>query len=94
MQIDRTRGRARDGPSVTRNGIHDDVSYETQIAAINPCLIRSAERQKAGLFSLNGVNLEPLSKTIELGRGLAEYRAGITARAFENSRLKVRPANE
>ena len=92
VQIDRTPlpGQAPDGPSDWRNGIHDDFYYESQIAVQDPKLIRMAERQKAGLFSLHGVELAPIGRTIEIGRKLAVYRAGITSRAFRASQQRLR----
>jgi hypothetical protein len=91
-QIDRNppAGQAADRPSDWRNGIHDDIYYEAQIAVQDPKLIRMAERQKAGLFTLHGVDLAPVEKLVELGRKLADYRAQITARAFEASRKRLR----
>ena len=91
-QIDRNppAGQAADRPSDWRNGIHDDIYYEAQIAVQDPKLIRTAERQKAGLFTLHGVDLAPVGKLVELGRKLADYRAQITARAFEASRKRLR----
>jgi creatinine amidohydrolase/Fe(II)-dependent formamide hydrolase-like protein len=91
-QIDSTPGRERDARVDTRNGMHDDVYYEAQIAALDPALIRAAQREKAGLLTLHGVNMAPIARTIELGRKLAEYRAGITARAFRASQERLRPA--
>ncbi len=73
-----------------RNGIHDDLYYEAQVAVQDPSLIRMNQRIKAGDFSLHGVALAPIDKTVELGRNLAEYRAGITARAFKQSQLRLR----
>jgi creatinine amidohydrolase len=73
-----------------RNGMHDDVYYEAQTAVQDPKLIRAEQRIKAGLFTLHGVNMAPISKTVELGRKLAVYRAGITARAFQASLKKLR----
>jgi hypothetical protein len=32
-----------------------------------------------------------MAKLIEIGRKLTEYRAGITAKAFDASKLKLRP---
>ncbi len=92
VQIDKTppRGESSTRPAHTRNGIHDDVYYEAQIAVQDPKLIRADERIKAGLMSIHGVNLAPVAKTIELGKKLAEYRAGITKRAFENSQAQLR----
>jgi hypothetical protein len=91
-QIDRTppAGQAADRPSDWRNGIHDDVYYEAQIAVQDPKLIRTAERLKAGLFTLHGVDLAPVEKLVDLGRKLADYRAQITARAFEASKKRLR----
>ena len=89
-QIDTTAGRPRDARTDTRNGMHDDIYYEAQIAVQDPKLIRAEQRQKAGLLTLHGVNEAPISKTIEIGKKLAEYRAGITARAFEASKKRLR----
>jgi hypothetical protein len=89
-QIDTTPGRQKDARTDTRNGMHDDIYYEAQIAVQDPKLIRAEQRQKAGLLSLHGVNEAPISKTIDIGKKLAEYRAGITARAFEASKQRLR----
>jgi hypothetical protein len=91
-QIDRTppRGESQDRPADWRNGIHDDIYYEAQIAVQDPKLIRMEQRMKAGLFSLHGVELAPIGRTIELGQGLAAYRADITARAFRASQQRLR----
>jgi len=92
-QIDRTapQGLSPDRPADWRNGLHDDVYYEAQIAVQDPAHIRMAERVKAGLFTLHGVELAPIDKTIELGKKLAAYRAGITAKAFRASQQRLRP---
>lgn len=91
-QIDRTPppGEAQDRPADWRNGIHDDIYYEAQIAVQDPKLIRMDQRLKAGLFSLHGVELAPISRTIEIGEKLATYRAGITAKAFQASQSRLR----
>ena len=89
-QIDETPGQPRDQPGHTRNGIHDDVYYEAQIAVQDPSLIRWTQRERAGLLSLHGVDLRPLKRLVDVGRKLAEYRAGITARAFTASQRRLR----
>lgn len=89
-QIDSTPGRPRDSRTDTRNGMHDDIYYEAQIAVQDPKLIRAEQRQKAGLLTLHGVNEAPISNTIDIGKKLAEYRAGITAKAFEASKQRLR----
>ena len=83
-------GQARDRRADTRNGMHDDIYYEAQIAVQDPALIRAAQRAKAKQLTLHGVDLSNTKKTVELGRKLAEYRAGITAKAFDASRKKLR----
>lgn len=83
-------GEASDTRTDWRNGIHDDLYYEAQIAVQSPTLIRREQRKKAGLFTLHGVNLDPIDKTIALGKKLALYRAKITARAFHASQRHLR----
>lgn len=69
----------------TRNEYHDDYHYSSIIATVDPEHIRAEQRMKAGLFSINGVDLNPLEKTVENGRKLVEYRAEITARAIRRA---------
>lgn len=69
----------------TRNQYHDDYHYSSIIATTDPERIRARQRIAAGLFSINGVDLNPLEQTIENGRRLVEYRAEITARAIRAS---------
>jgi hypothetical protein len=89
-QVDETPGQPRDQPTHTRNGIHDDVYYEAQMAVQEPSLIRWAQRERDGLLSLHGVDLRPQDRLVDMGRKLAEYRAGITARAFAASQRRLR----
>ena len=93
VQINKTPppGMTPEQPIAVRNGIHDDIYYEAQVAVQDPALIRAQERQKAGLFSLHGVELAPVGRTVQLGRDLAKYRAEITARAFKSSQKQLRP---
>jgi hypothetical protein len=92
VQIDKTApaGQPADRRTDTRNGMHDDIYYEAQTAVQDPRLIRVEQRLKAGLFTLHGVDLAPIEKTVALGRELAVYRAGITARAFQASQKRLR----
>jgi creatinine amidohydrolase len=93
-QVDSAAGRTRDARVDTRNGMHDDIYYEAQIAVQDPKLIRADQRKKAGQLTLHGVNLDPISKTVEIGKKLAEYRAGITAKAFLASQARLRGATK
>lgn len=69
----------------TRNEYHDDYHYSSIIATTDPTRIRAQQRMDAGLFSINGVDLAPLARTIANGRRLVEYRAEITARAIREA---------
>jgi hypothetical protein len=96
VQIDETprEGQAADRRSDTRNGMHDDIYYEAQTAVQDPALIRESERRDAGLLSLHGVDMTDMDAIVELGRKLAEYRAGITARAFRASLAELRGGSD
>ena len=69
----------------TRDEYHDDYHYSSIIATTDPTRIRVEQRRKEGLFSINGVDLDPLEQTIENGRRLVQYRAEITARAIRRA---------
>jgi hypothetical protein len=90
-QINKAPGQPADARTDTRNGMHDDIYYEAQIAVVDPVLIRAEPRRKAGLLSLHGVDESDVKRLVETGRKLAEYRAGITAQAFKASQLRLRP---
>lgn len=95
-QINKTPGQPADARTDTRNGMHDDIYYESQIAVMDPRLIRAEQRRKARLLSLHGVAESDVPTLVEIGRKLADYRAGITAQAFRASQqtapAKVAPA--
>jgi creatinine amidohydrolase/Fe(II)-dependent formamide hydrolase-like protein len=78
----------------TRNEYHDDYHYSSIIATTDPERIRARQRQDAGLFSINGVSLDPLDQTIENGRRLVQYRAEITARAIRAAIADSRSTGE
>ncbi|WP_419947919.1 creatininase family protein [Candidatus Palauibacter sp.] len=69
----------------TRNEYHDDYHYSSIMSTVDPKTIRAQQRMDAGLFSINGVDLSPLERTVENGRRLVDYRAGITARAIRRA---------
>lgn len=71
--------------AATRNEYHDDVHYSSIVATTDPERIRARQRIEAGLFSINGVDLNPLEETVEVGRRLVAYRAELTARAIRTA---------
>ena len=63
-------------------GLHDDVRHSAIMMVVDPTTVRMEQRMAQGLFSINGVELAPAERTIELGRELVEYQANITANAI------------
>jgi creatinine amidohydrolase/Fe(II)-dependent formamide hydrolase-like protein len=63
-------------------GLHDDVRHASIMALVDPTFIRAEERRKAGLFSINGIELDPLDETLALARELVAYQARVTADAI------------
>ena len=54
-----------------------------QMMAANPATVRMKQRIAAGKFTINGVDLAPAEKTIEWGRKIVDYRAGISVKAIQ-----------
>ena len=70
------------------DGHHDDIWVTAMMAVTDPQQIRFAQRQAAGLASINGVALEPLDDTIALGKAMIEFRAAFTVEAIRRSLVK------
>lgn len=66
-------------------GLHDDVRHSAIMALVDPNSIRAEERRAVGLLSINGVELDPLERTLELARALVEYQAEVTAEAIRRA---------
>ncbi len=64
-------------------GLHDDFVMSAQLAAVDPATIRAEQRLQAGNFRINGVDLAPLSKTVDWGRRIIAYRAARTVAAIQ-----------
>ena len=65
------------------DGIHEELSITSIMSVIDPTSIRFDQRVKAGRASINGISLEPLSETQELGRKLIEFRTKLTVEAIQ-----------
>ena len=63
-------------------GIHDDLAFSAQVITRNPELARAAQRRKVGKFSVNAIPLDPIEKTIELGREIIKVRTDRTVEAI------------
>jgi creatinine amidohydrolase/Fe(II)-dependent formamide hydrolase-like protein len=69
----------------TPEGYHDDFAISAQMMLVDPTTVRMNQRIAAGKFRINGVDLAPAAKTIEWGRKIVDYRAGITADAIRRA---------
>ena len=69
-------------------GHHDDVGITSLMMSVDPESVRMTERLAAGLFSINGVQLAPAEKSIELGRRAAAWRAQVTVAAITKLRAR------
>lgn len=65
-----------------KEGLHDDIYVTSVMMVADPDSVRYEQRVEAGLASINGVDITPKEKTIELGRALVRYRANYTADAI------------
>ena len=73
----------RQGIKEVDSGVHDSFQYTAQIMALDPTHVRMTERIQAGNFTINGVDLLPADKAIELGKKLCSYQADICVEAIK-----------
>ncbi|MBI3863607.1 MAG: creatininase family protein [Planctomycetia bacterium] len=64
---------------------HDDFAITAQMMVVDPTTVRMKQRIAAGKFRINGVDLAPAEKTIEMGRKIIDYRATQTVAAIKKS---------
>ena len=64
------------------DGIHEELSIASIMSVIDPTSIRFDQRVRAGRASINGISLEPLAETQELGRKVIEFRTKLTVDAI------------
>ena len=66
-------------------GYHDDYYISAIIATVSTDAIRMPERIKAGKFTINGVPLAPIARTIEHGKKMVAFRTEATVAAIRKS---------
>ena len=76
---------AKQGIREVEEGIHDNYEVSAILAAIDPKLIRMAQRKAAGKFSINGVVLDPVEKTVRMGHKIIDWYAETTVTAIKKS---------
>jgi creatinine amidohydrolase len=52
---------------------------------VDPNTVRMKERMPKGKFSINGVQLAPAKKTVEMGKRAVEFRASVTVEAIRKA---------
>jgi creatinine amidohydrolase len=73
------------GIKQTPEGLHDDFAMEATMLAVSPESVRMKQRIAAGNFRINGVELAPAEKTIEIGRKIIALRADHTVEAIRKA---------
>ena len=76
---------AGDGVVEVIGELHDDVRHSSIMALVDPTFIRTEERRKVGLFSINEVELDPLAETLARAERLVDYQAEVTAEAIRRA---------
>jgi creatinine amidohydrolase/Fe(II)-dependent formamide hydrolase-like protein len=72
-------------------GLHDDIRHSAIMLLVDPTSVRMEQRRERGLFSINGVELDPLDRTLELAEDLVNYQAEVTADAIRWAIERSRP---
>lgn len=67
------------------DGIHDEYAISAVLMLADPQHVRLEQRIPAGKATINGVNLLPKEKTIEMGRKIIEFRADHTVAAIRKA---------
>jgi creatinine amidohydrolase len=67
------------------DGLHDDFAITAIMMSVDPASVRAKQRQAAGKFRINGVDLAPVEKTIAWGRRIVDFRAEATVKAIRKA---------
>jgi creatinine amidohydrolase/Fe(II)-dependent formamide hydrolase-like protein len=80
-----TKWLEKEGIKQKSEGLHDDFVITAQMMTVDPTTVRMKQRIKADKFRINGIELVPVEKTIEMGRKIVDYRAERTVAAIKKS---------
>ena len=67
----------------TNDGIHDDFVITSIMMVVDPESVRHPQRVKAGKATINGLSIEDLEATVEIGRKLLQFRVDRTVEAIQ-----------
>lgn len=71
----------------TPEGYHDDFGMTAMIMSVDRDAVRTRQRIRADLFTINGINLAPAAKTIRWGEAIFDHRAKKTIAGIEKAFL-------
>ena len=66
-------------------GLHDEYFIAVTMMAADLNSVRADQRIRAGKFSINGVSLLPIEKTLANAQKIIEYRTGLTVTAMRKA---------
>ncbi len=67
------------------DGFHDDFVITSIMAVDDPTSVRYEQRVAAGKASINGLSIEDLEHTVEIGKKLLQFRVDTTVKAINAS---------
>jgi creatinine amidohydrolase/Fe(II)-dependent formamide hydrolase-like protein len=67
------------------DGYHDDFVITSLMMVTDPESVRHAQRVAAGKASINGLSIEDLEATVEIGKKLMQFRVDTTVTAIKAS---------
>lgn len=66
-------------------GYHDDFGMTAMIMSVDRDAVRTRQRMRARRFTINGINLAPVNKTIRWGEAIFQHRAEKTIAGIEKA---------
>ncbi|MBO9490309.1 creatininase family protein [Endozoicomonas sp. G2_1] len=78
------------GINEVKDGEHHDFRHTALMMLADPMSVRMPQRIATGDFSVNGIDLMPMSKTLSLAKELLRYQTDITVAAI-NQRVNAKP---
>jgi creatinine amidohydrolase/Fe(II)-dependent formamide hydrolase-like protein len=74
-------------------GLHDEFSATAIMMLTDPTTVRMQQRIRAGHFSINGVDLAPIERTLALARELVDWIADVTVAAIHERLPQTAPGS-
>lgn len=71
--------------NATAEGIHDEYGLTAVMMVNDPKIVRYDERVAAEKATINGIAIAPKEKTIEMGKKIVEFRAGVAVEAIKKA---------